>query len=252
MVFDMKRNKVIDVPRFDNKSAELKRCIAFHEAGHATAIYLNNKARDLPPVFFQILFKDIKEASPEDFENAGHTAPGECIAKVEGGRLIQSLPHSMEALLEKITGQDDAMSRTVKDYVTAFDADIVNLLVGPLAEAKHVAETDNELFNHRLVNINALKNYGGSSDIESAYEYLQSYSSNKQQQDEKLNELFNVAFNFVNDHENWKAISKLAGYIADSNKNTISCEEVIAVLESSNTIDFAHEMPQIDRRAACA
>lgn len=252
MVFDMKRNKVIDVPRFGNKSEELKRCIAFHEAGHATAIYLNNKARDLPPVFFQILFMDIKEVSPENVGNHGHTVAGECIAKVEGGRLIQSLPHSMEDLLEKLTDQDEAMSRTVKDYVTAFDADIVNLLVGPLAEAKHIAETDNELFNHRLININALKNYGGSSDIESAYEYLQSYSSNKQQQDEKLNGLFNIAFNFVNDYENWKAISKLADYIADSNKNTISCEEIIDVLESSNTTDFVLEMAQTDHRVAYA
>ncbi len=58
--------------------------------------------------------------------------------------------------------------------------------------------TDDELFNHQLVNLKALKNYGGSSDLALANEYLQSYSADKQQRDEKLDELFTVAFDFVN------------------------------------------------------
>ena len=33
---------------------ELNRHIAFHEAGHVTAIYIRNKQQQLPPVFFQI------------------------------------------------------------------------------------------------------------------------------------------------------------------------------------------------------
>lgn len=44
------------------------------------------------------------------------------------------------------------MSRTVKDYVTAFDADIVNLLVGPLAEAKHAILEQKQFNQHRLTN----------------------------------------------------------------------------------------------------
>lgn len=245
MVFDMKRNKIIDVPSFDNKLTEHKQCVAFHEAGHAAAIYLNNKAQSLPPVFFQILFKDIGAVS-EGPKNVYHIAHDDCIARVEGGRLIQSLPYSMDEFLDKLAGHDD-MAQAVKDYVTAFEADIVNLLIGPLAEAKYIADADNELFNHRLVNLNALKNYGGRSDIASVYEYLQSYSPSKQRQDEKLDELFNVAFDFINDYENWKAISKLANYIIDSDKDTISCEEVIAVLESTNASEFAEEAAQPDR-----
>lgn len=251
MVFDMKRSKIIDIPSFDNKLTEYKYCVAFHEAGHAAAIYLNNKAHNLPPVFFQILFKDIDEIS-EGYKNACHTGHDDCIARVDGGRLIQSLPYSMDAFLDKLSEDDDAMVQTVKDYVTAFEADIVNLLVGPLAEAKYIADADNELFNHRLININALKNYGGRSDIASVYEYLQSYSPNKQQQDEKLDELFNVAFDFVNDYENWKAISKLADHIIESNKNTISCEEVVAVLESIDVGELAAEISQSYRYAAYA
>jgi hypothetical protein len=246
MVLDMKRNKIIDVPSFDNKLTEHKQCVAFHEAGHAAAIYLNNKAQNLPPVFFQILFKD-RSGSSENHKNAYHIIHDDCIARVEGGRLIQSLPDSMDAFLDKLVAHDDVMVHAVEDYVSAFEADIVNLLVGPLAEARYIADTDNELFNHRLVNINALKNYGGRSDIATAYEYLQSYSPSKQQQDEKLNELFNVAFDFVNDYENWKAISKLANHIIDSDKDTINCEEVIAVLESTDVNDFADEISQPDR-----
>jgi hypothetical protein len=63
-------------------------------------------------------------------------------------------------------------------------------------------------------------------------EYLESFSASKHRQDEKLDELFTAAFNFVNDDANWKAISKLANYILESNKNIISCEEAVSILES--------------------
>jgi DNA-binding ferritin-like protein (Dps family) len=59
MVFNMKRNKIIDDYRSHIKRQH-KIAITFHEAGHATAIYLNNKARNLPPIFFQIVFKEIE------------------------------------------------------------------------------------------------------------------------------------------------------------------------------------------------
>jgi len=44
--------------------------------------------------------------------------------------------------------------------------------------------------------------------------------------------LFTEACDFVSDYSNWKAITKLANYILESNKNIISCEEVVSVLES--------------------
>lgn len=104
-------------------------------------------------------------------------------------------------------------------------------LSGPLAEAKYVADTDDEPFSQQLINLKALENYGGSFDLALTFEYLQSFSACKQQQDEKLDELFSVAFNFINEQENWAAINKLASYILNSNENIMSYEEVVALLE---------------------
>jgi hypothetical protein len=230
MVFKMKRNKIIDIYR-QNRLKQHKQCIAFHEAGHAAAIYLNNKSRNLPPVFFQIVFKEINAAN--DYEvlifKASHD---DSIARVEGGRLIELLPDSIDGLTHKLIDHNEAMAPLVKDYLVAFEADIINLLVGPLAEAKLVYNRDDELFNRQLVDLKSLKNYGGCSDLSLAREYLESFSGCKQQQEEKLDELFAVACDFVSDYSNWKAITKLANYILESNKNIISCEEVVSVIES--------------------
>ncbi|MDO9185924.1 MAG: hypothetical protein Q7W13_07925, partial [Bacteroidia bacterium] len=95
------------------------------------------------------------------------------------------------------------------------------------------ADTDDELFNHKLVNLDALKNYGGCSDLALVNEYLHSFSVDKQQKDEKLDELFTVAFNFIKDDANWAAITKLADYIFGSSKNIICCEEIVSILDQS-------------------
>ena len=55
-VFAMKRNKITKSNN-QGKQIEHKRRIAFHEAGHATAIHLNNKARNLPPIFFRLCLR---------------------------------------------------------------------------------------------------------------------------------------------------------------------------------------------------
>lgn len=231
MVFTMKRNNMIETLGQD-RLIEHKQRVAFHEAGHAAGIHLNNKARQLPPIFFKIMFKDMSSVTEADVM-AYKTTHDDCIARVEGGRLIQSLPPSIDSLAREVPEHNDAMVQLINDYMIAFEADVINLLIGPLAEAKHVAETDDELFNHQLINLKALKNYGGSSDLALANEYLQSYSTNKQQRDEKLDELFTVAFNFVNNDANWAATTKLADYILDSNKNTIYCEEIVSMLDES-------------------
>lgn len=230
MVFNMDRNNKIDSPE-QNRLKLHNECIAFHEAGHAAAIYLHNKAKNLPPVYFRILFKAINCATDDDVI-IYQTTHDDSIARVEGGRLIQTLPCSIDGLVHKLIDRNEAMVPLVKDYIIAFEADVINLLIGPLAEARHVHNRDNELFNHHLVDLKALKNYGGGSDLALAREYLNCFSANSKQQDEKLDELFAVACDFVNDPTHWKAITKLADYILQSNKNMISYEEVIAVLES--------------------
>ncbi|MGZ5008654.1 MAG: hypothetical protein ACXWFI_13415 [Methylobacter sp.] len=227
----MKRNKIIEALSHD-KLTEQKKRIAFHEAGHAAGIHLNNKDRQLPPIFFKIMFKGMESVTDEDVM-AYQSGLDDCIACVEGGRLIESLPPSIDSLVRELTRHSDAMMQLVNDYMVAFEADIINLLIGPLAEAKYVAETDDELFSHRLVDLKALKNYGGSSDLALVHEYLQSFSTDKQQQDEKLDQLFTAAFNFVNNDVNWAAITQLANYIFSGSKNIIGCEEIVAMLDES-------------------
>ncbi len=227
----MKRNKIAETLSQD-KLIEHKQRIAFHEAGHAAGIHLNNKARQLPEVFFKIIFKEMGGVTAADVM-AYQTTHDDCIARVEGGRLIDLLPPSIDSLMSELTEHSDTMLQLVKDYQVAFEADIINLLIGPLAEAKHVAATDDELFNHKLIDLKALKNYGGSSDLALANEYLQSYSADKQQRDEKLGELFTVAFDFVNNDANWAAIVKLAEYVLGSSKNIIDCDEIISILDQS-------------------
>jgi predicted transposase YbfD/YdcC len=231
MVLNMKRNKIIEALS-QEKLVEHKQRIAFHEAGHAAGIHLNNKARQLPPIFFKIIFKDMGAVTDAE-AMAYQTTHDDCIARVEGGRLIESLPLSIDSLVRELTLHNDAMTELLDDYMKAFEADVINLLVGPLAEAKHVAENDGELFNPKIVNLEALKNYGGSSDLAMVNEYLQSFSDNQQQREEKLDQLFTIAFNFVNDQANWTAITKLANHILSDSKNIIGCEEIVSMIDES-------------------
>ncbi len=230
MVFKMKRNKIIDIGRH-KRLQQHKQCIAYHEAGHAAAIYLNNKSRNLPPIFFQIIFKEMSDVSVHD-ELIYEATHDDSVARVEGGRLIETLPYTVDGLAHKLMDHNEAMVPLVRDYIIAFEADIINLLIGPLTEAKFVYNRDDELFNQQLVNLNSLENYGGGSDLALAREYIESFSESKELQNQKLDELFAVACEFVSDYSNWKGITKLANYILESNKNIISCEEVVSVVQS--------------------
>ncbi|MEE9339447.1 MAG: hypothetical protein V3U87_15340, partial [Methylococcaceae bacterium] len=54
---------------------------AFHEAGHAASIYIGNKEKQLPPVFFQIQITPPSKNNDQLYS-----------AKVIDGQLIQDLP----------------------------------------------------------------------------------------------------------------------------------------------------------------
>ncbi|MDD1610752.1 MAG: hypothetical protein LUO95_09195 [Methylococcaceae bacterium] len=194
---------------------ELSRRTAIHEAGHAVAIYFGNKQKQLPPVFFQIIINDCSYYADDNYPT-----------KIEGGRLIHTLPIS----IEKTNGNLSAAQQHA--YQQAFEADIINLLVGSLAEAHYVAHRDNELISPRLVPMNALHNYGGSSDLKIVDEYLQCFIVDKMQQEKKITELFWAAFEFINDGFHWSAITALADYILKNNKNIIDYEEVATVLNT--------------------
>ncbi|MEY3808219.1 MAG: hypothetical protein RI893_1195 [Pseudomonadota bacterium] len=214
----------------DSKSSvkllEPKRSVAFHEAGHAAGIYLNNKAKQLSEVSFKIIFKAVNGKTGADVM-VYHSINDDCIARVEAGIFLPFI----DSLRYEVAEYNETHRQVVDDYRKAVEMDIINLLIGPLAEAKDVADTDNELFNHSLVNLDALKNYGGSADVGLVNEYLQSFSTDRQQRNEKSDELFNIAFNFVNDNKNWVIITKLANYILESSDAVSHCDEIIIQYE---------------------
>ena len=229
----MKRNYLIDEP-IPLKHTELVLQTAFHEAGHAAAIYLCNRQKQLPPVHFQITLGGLCGVSSQTRPMETYLKPN-WVATVEGGHLIHSLPVSV---IENSRYFSDHESN---DYQLACEADIINLLAGPLAEAKYVAQRDDEYINARLINVNSLKYYGGTSDLEKVDEYLDGLVATESERIEKLNELFLAAFQFIDQPSHWQAITDLAHYILDNNKDIISCEEAIAVLEHSTSADTRHK-----------
>jgi hypothetical protein len=206
---------------------ELSRKTAIHEAGHAAAIYLGNKQKQLPPVYFKIFINQLNS----DFKSALCSCVADysctkCFTKIEGGRLIHTLPSSFEAAIF------DFPEIQKQAYKLAFEADIINLLVGPLAEANYVALRDDEPINAHLVNLNALHYYGGAADLETINAYLNCLSTDKASRENKLSELFLAAFEFIKNKSNWFAIMALAEYILAGSKSMLDCEEIIAVLDS--------------------
>ncbi|OAI15420.1 hypothetical protein A1359_00580 [Methylomonas lenta] len=208
----MERNYQITAPAYVHPH-ELHWRTAFHEAGHAAAIHIRNQQKQLPPVFFEIQVKrpTLKE---QDF-----------FAKVIDGNLIQNLPI---AVIESISLLSDECQHSSQ---RAYEADVVNLLVGPLAEAKYVSIRDGEVFNLELINLSALRHYGGHSDLEKAQQYLEFFITSKLHRDNKLVELLAQAYQFVSNHKNWACILNLAHFILDSQQETISCDEAITIFD---------------------
>jgi len=175
------RNSMNRSHNLENKTQlahqEVSRKIAVHEAGHAAAIYLGNQQKGLPPVFFQIFIDPLNK----DFQSSEFSAPPSAhyIAKVEGGRLIHTLPSSLDEVTK------DFSTEQKHTYQHAFEADIINLLAGPLAEARYVALCDNEPINPALLKVNALQNYGGSSDLEIVNEYLECFIDSDELREKK-------------------------------------------------------------------
>jgi hypothetical protein len=206
-----------------DKHIDIDKRTAYHQAGHAAAIYLGNKQKQLPAVHFQISVKQQDSGSRSD----QFARPMQrYTVKVEGGRLIQTLPLSFADATQTLT-----LSQQI-EFRCAFEADVINLLVGYLAEAKYVALRDEGIFSTQSVNIAALHSYGSNLDIGIITEYMECLIPDSTEREQKLEELFLAAYNFVNHRTDWRAISALAEYIHNEPKSIIGCEEVISLLES--------------------
>jgi len=208
----MERNYLSTTSAFVHPD-ELDWRTAFHEAGHAAAIHIGNQQKQLPPVFFEIHVKKPKNSLDHFF------------AKVIDGNLIQNLPIAVVESFSMLSGNDQHSCQR------AYEADVVNLLVGPLTEAKYVAIRDDEVFNFKLISLNALHNYGGFSDLERIQTYLDCFIASKDLREKKMHELLAQAFHFIDNRRNWRSILNLAQHILDSRQEVISCDEAIGVLD---------------------
>lgn len=217
----MNRSRLVKKSCSHLHSGDLKKTV-IHEAGHAAAIYLGNLRKQLPPIYFQI---EINTFANNKKVRSGYFASEYHFAGIKGGRLINTLPASVDDELQNLS----ALAQ--REYLQAFEADIVNFLVGPLAEAKYVALSLDEPMNHRLVNLDSLHYFGGSSDLKAVREYLDCWFNDPLEKEQKSFELFLAAYGFINDKNHWQVITALADYILTSGKNLIDCEETIAVME---------------------
>lgn len=202
---------------------ELNKKRAIHVAGHAVAIYLGSRKKLVPP-FFHIYIKD------QNYEFRLSRSLPVCNDKSGLNPENESWARTMPVSFEK--GIKDISSDQFQQYKMAFEADVISLLAGPLAEAKYVAMRDGELINPRLVNLEALQNYGGTSDLEIVQEYLECFIFEDGEKERKISDLFLEAFTFINDKTNWLVITMLANYILTTRKNFIDYEEVVPYLLS--------------------
>ncbi|WP_333876982.1 hypothetical protein [Methylobacter sp.] len=223
----MKRNHIFN-KALNLTHQEVNRKVAIHEAGHATAIYLGNKQKNLPPIFFQIFITP----GYSDFQSSRFLSKpnNKYIANIDGGRLIHTLPFSIEEVTSGFSPSQ------ISAYQRAFEADMINILAGPLAEAKYLALQEGKQISPSHIHLNDLHYFGGASDLESINEYLECFPINLELRQQKITELFLKAFSFINEESNWRAITTLADYIVNKDKSVIECNEIIDVLETVNIV----------------
>ena len=200
---------------------ELHKRLAYHRSGHATAIYLYNKQKQLPPIYFQITLKNNPPRSKE-------ISPGyHNLVNVEGGCLIQNLAASFIDYENYMSADEKAA------YFTALEADTVNLLAGIVAEAHYVGSATQKITHAHLLNLQELDNYSSHADLKKITEYLSCIAKNPHQQKQKLAQLLSHSFEFIAQPKIWKAVKAVARFILTCKRKSISCEEVFAVIDAS-------------------
>lgn len=122
---------------------KLDKSVAYRQAGHAVAICLGNRQKQLPPVYFQVTITSREGAG--QINNRYLPTFSKYNASVEGGMLVQHLPSSFAEATQHLTWTQR------HDYQSAFDADVTNLLVGAMAEATYISQHEGVAFNAHLV-----------------------------------------------------------------------------------------------------
>jgi len=118
--------------------------------------------------------------------------------------------------------------------------DIINILAGPLAEAKYEFLRNNQVFSINAIAPDVLQDYGGNADMQEVWYYLRCVIPSRQEQERKLQELFCEAFRFVQEFENWKQIATLAQYILDGGEEYICYEQVNQVFHENEKCIKTH------------
>jgi hypothetical protein len=201
---------------------EILEADAYYLAGQAVAICLGNQQKQLPAVHFQICLNPCNGNQPECLPCLRKTYT----SSLEGGRLIQSLP----MYFAKAKNPQFSFEQAENQY--ALEADVMNLLAGPLAEAKYNAAQNGKVLNQNGLMLSTLCYYGPDSVTEPVNDYLECCFEHPAERKHKLIELLKASFNFINDNAIWGQVKALAAYILAQSKTVIDCEEINFFLTS--------------------
>ena len=203
---------------------------AYQQAGQAAAIYIGNKEKKLPAVYFKILIGPQAEASFASFGVPVSNGINPDAVMIEGGRLVDNLLLLSDDVAKYFSPLQ------LEQYRSAVEADITNMLAGILAEAKYKAHLNKTPFDIGLFTAESLADYCEEDEWATICEYTQLY---KEDRNRKLNRLVTLAFDFVSKPSYWRAISKLARFIQSKIMDAISCEEVASIIGP-----YAMDIPQ--------
>ena len=145
--------------------------------------------------------------------------------EIEGGRIINNLPLSFP---EETKYYSPAQK---EEFRHLLETDVINLLAGPLSEAKFAALHDDEIFNANLVNIGSLRFYTGHASLALVKQYMDCFKLGVEDYEKKLKELFLSAYHFISDDLNWRAICSVAEYILNEPGKAIKDEEIRVLLK---------------------
>ncbi len=216
---------------------KLGKGIAYRQAGHAVAICLGNRQKQLPPVYFQVTITCREDAG--QINNGYFPTLNKFKASFEGGRLIQNLPYSYAEATQQMTLVQK------QEFQSAFDADVTNLLVGAMAEAYYISQHEGVAFNAHLVYQLAQRSDGGGADMDVINSYLKCWAPDKVGRQQKLADLFLAAYRFINEPSNWQAITLVADTIWKRPNGVIPCEDFIALLDSFAGGFTKHHQPEL-------